>query len=321
MNQWHEYNQAQTLQKLLFMDTLRELCQYVEHNRNNRGRPRLNIQEMIYCMGLLIYTRSSSRKIISDLKISKERNLITFVPHFNSILHYFNDRGLKRYLIDLITLSSLPLKDIEENFTVDATGFSTSVFGRWMDYKWDHNKKHRLWRKAHVMNGTKTHIVTSVEVTKGSTNDMKMFPSLVENTHRNFKMKRVCADLGYSSKKNLEIVSKYGAIPFIPFKKNVSGRSLGSYVWMRMYKYFQENNDEFMKFYHARSNSESFFSMIKRNLGSHLRTKNSVAQDNEILVKCLVHNICVLISESFELGISVDFCAESRIAQKRCISG
>ena len=36
-------------------------------------------------------------------------------------------------------------------------------------------------------------------------------------------------------------------------------------------------------------------------------TKNPTACTNEILVKCLVHNICCLIQEIFTLGIKVDF--------------
>ena len=47
--------------------------------------------------------------------------------------------------------------------------------------------------------------------------------------------------------------------------------------------------------------------MIKRKQGGHLKTKNDIAQVNEVMCKCLVHNICVLIQEMFELGIKIDF--------------
>jgi len=35
------------------------------------------------------------------------------------------------------------------------------------------------------------------------------------------------ADLGYSSRENLGLVSSIGAIPFIPFKKNARDRAGG----------------------------------------------------------------------------------------------
>jgi hypothetical protein len=56
--------------------------------------------------------------------------------------------------------------------------------------------------------------------------------------------------------------------------------------------------------------------MIKTKFGKHLRTKHEISQNNEILAKCLCHNICVLIQEMLELGIEIDFkkCAEIPIA-------
>ena len=87
---------------------------------------------------------------------------------------------------------------------------------------------------------------------------------------------------------------------------------------------FQSHHDEFLKHYHQRSNAESVFSAIKRKFGGHLRTKNEIAMANEILCKCLVHNLTCLIQEMFTLGIEIDFrenaeaifCAKNQSAQK-----
>jgi transposase len=113
--------------------------------------------------------------------------------------------------------------------------------------------------------------------------------------------------MAYSSRENLRLVGKLGAIPYIPFKKNTRRRAKGYPIWSIMYRYFKENREEFMQHYHLRSNAETVFSMLKRKQGCHLKTKNDIAQVNEILCKCLVHNICVLIQEMFELGVKVDF--------------
>jgi len=58
--------------------------------------------------------------------------------------------------------------------------------------------------------------------------------------------------------------------------------------------------------------------MLKIKFGSHLRSKYEIGQINEILAKCLCHNLCVLTQEMFELGINVDFekCANIEIAHK-----
>ena len=120
-------------------------------------------------------------------------------------------------------------------------------------------------------------------------------------------MKEVSADAGYSSRYNLRLISKCGAVPYIAFKKNTTGKANGTLIWSQMYRYFTDNKEEFLRHYHRRSNAETVFSMIKRKQGSHLKTRNDIAQVNEILTKCLVHNICVLIQEMFELGIKIDF--------------
>jgi transposase len=74
-----------------------------------------------------------------------------------------------------------------------------------------------------------------------------------------------------------------------------------------MYVFFRDRKEEYLAHYHRRSNVESAFSMMKRKQGTFLRSRNSVAQVNELICKVLVHNICVLIQETFESGIQVDF--------------
>lgn len=322
--QWHEYNLSQTSEKIMFMDILDDLTRYIPLlDQKGRGRPRLSIQEMIYCMGLLIYGGKSSRRTISELQISKDKKIISHVPHFNSILNYFNEESLKKHLTNLLTLSSLPLKHFEQDFTVDSSGFTTSIFDRWVEHKWRGKKvdKTKVWIKCHAMSGVRTNIITAIEVTGAYGADSKMFPGLVNKTSENFRMKEVSADLAYSSRANLELVSVKGAIPYIPFKKNSTGKARGSNVWRTMFNYFQDHQEEYMEHYHKRSNAETVFSMIKRKLGMHLRTRKAPSQSNEILCKALCHNILVLIHEVFELGVSLEFenyikCADSSFAQK-----
>ena len=64
------------------------------------------------------------------------------------------------------------------------------------------------------------------------------------------------------------------------------------------------------------SNVESTFSMIKAKFRDHVRSKTDVAMVNEVLAKVICHNICVLIQELYELGISTAFWAETSPAQE-----
>jgi transposase len=66
-----------------------------------------------------------------------------------------------------------------------------------------------------------------------------------------------------------------------------------------MYHYFEFKNAEFLEHYHKRSNAETTFHMIKSKFGDAVRSKTEVAQVNEVLLKVLCHNICVVIQEMF----------------------
>ena len=52
------------------------------------------------------------------------------------------------------------------------------------------------------------------------------------------------------------------------------------------------------------SRRESVFSSVKAKFGDAVRSKTRPAMGNEVLCKLLAHNICVLIQEQEELGIS-----------------
>ena len=56
-----------------------------------------------------------------------------------------------------------------------------------------------------------------------------------------------------------------------------------------------------------RSNVETTFSMLKTRFNNKVMTKRLTSNINEIKIKCLCHNICVLIQEMFENKIEIDF--------------
>ena len=153
---------------------------------------------MIFSICLKTYLDFSSRRVESDIKISKQLGYITNVPHFYTILKYLNNPKIERVLRELIKLSSLPLKQVEKHFTVDSSGFCTSMFGRWFNARTGNTEK-RLFKKAHLFSGTKTNIITSVEVTDGFMHDSNVFQYLLLDTNLSFNMEEVSGDAAYSS--------------------------------------------------------------------------------------------------------------------------
>lgn len=310
---WKAYDKSQTSEKLMFMKLLRDLVDNIEQPVYTFGRPTLPISDMLFASALKIYSTFSLRRFMSDVSIAKEMKLIDQLFTYPCISNFMNREEITSVLKDLIKLSSTPLREVETTFAVDSSGFSTCRFARYFSYKHQKDLKYRMWIKAHVISGVKTNIITSVEVTEGSDNDCPQLPRLVQECSEHFALSEVVCDKAYLSKENFRVINELGATPFIPFKSNSNPRSHehGTVdLWKKMYYYFMYKHDDFKKHYSLRSNAETVFHMIKTKFKDNLRSKSKTAQINELLLKILCHNICVVIQEVNELGIKGEFVYE-----------
>ncbi len=312
---WRAYNAAQTHEKAMFLDLLRDLCAGLpEPEKPKTGRPRIPVQDAIFSACYKIYSTVSGRRFMTDLREAQAKGYIAKTPHFNSIFNALENPALTPLLRDMIAETSLPLKAVEIDFAADSSGFTTSRFHRWFDHKYGAVRQQHEWVKVHLMCGVRTNIVTAVEIRDKDASDTKLLPALVDATAKNFKLSEVSADKGYGSLKNYKAIQYHGATPYIAFKSIHTGRGGG--LWAKMYHLYQFNRAEFSQHYHKRSNVESTFSMIKAKFRDHVRSKTDVAMKNEVLCKIICHNICCLIQESHELGIDTTFWAETSPAQE-----
>ena len=308
---WPAYNAAQVNEQEHFVTLLRELADTIQQEPNQgRGRPRLPLSDMVFGVGLKVYSTMSGRRAMTDIRNAHRDGLMDKAPSFTSVARYLEDPALTPVLKSLIEQSALPLKAVESDFAADASGFSSNVYHRWYNHKWGKEIKEAQWVKAHIMCGVKTNIVTAVEVSEGTGHDSPYFPALVGATARGFAVNEVSADKAYLSKRNLAAVDKVGGTPFIPFKSNSVLKNSAqprNALWERAFHYFNLNRADFLAHYHKRSNVESTFSMIKAKFGGAVRAKTPAAQVNEVLVKILCHNIVVLIQAIYELDITPAF--------------
>jgi transposase len=308
---WQSYNRAQQTEKAHFLAFLYQLCSKVEEPIQKMGRPRLPLKDIIFAVTYKTYSMLSSRRFASDMRDALAKGYVSRSVHFNSIFDYLQMESLTPYLKQLITESARPLQSIETDFAVDSSGFSTTNYVRWFDVKYGNNEDWHDWLKMHLMCGVKTHIVTSVEISRAAANDSPFYKPLLQSTAKaGFKMQEVSADKGYISMKNLKATEAHGAVPFIPFKVNAQA-DRGNDVWSRMFYFYNFKREEFLAHYHKRSNVETAFQMIKSKFGERLRSKTETAQVNEALTKVLAHNLCVVIQSMYELGITPEFCSEA----------
>jgi transposase len=303
---WPAYNKAQINEKRMFQALLRDLCRSIPSPKTGgNGRPRIPLKDAVFSTAYKVYSTVSGRRFISDLVDAQAKGYLTKVPHFNSISNYLENPDLSSILTDLVVRCSLPLRAVESDFAIDSTGFSSSRFVKWFDHKYGSIQKEHNWVKCHIMCGVKTNIVTAVEIHGRNANDYPILPSLVKKTGQNFKMAEVSADKAYCGHTNLAAIIAAGAEPYLAFKSNITGDDGG--LFAKMFHYFKFNQEEFMTHYHKRSNIESTMNMIKSKFRDHVRSRTEVAMKNEALCKVLCHNICCLISATYELGISPKF--------------
>jgi len=319
-NYWQKYNRARTSEKRMFYMLLDDLLEVIPKPKIANGRPPVPLRDLIFCGCLKLYHGFSARRISSDMDHAHRMGFIGKPPHFNTLLSFMKDQTTHEILKYLITLSAMPLSCIEKDFAMDTSGFGSYQYERWMRVRFGDNTK-RGWKnyvKLHISVGVDTQIITAAEVTHGNLSDHNQLPYLVKQTSANFNAEKYLADKAYSSRRNFEIIANLNALPFIPFKSNTTGKSRGCPLWHAMFDYFNNNQEDFKHYYGQRAQSESSFSRIKRNWGEFLKSKTFEAQRNEVLLKCLCHNIACLVAQIFERNLKINFedCSKQIVSQK-----
>lgn len=181
---------------------------------------------------------------MTDMQGYAERGYIDKAPHFNSISNAVESAILTPILKAMIEESARPLREIETDFAADSTGFSSCVYERWFDAKFGRERSIAKYVKGHMMVGTTTNVVTSVEVTPAYVSDYEMFTPLLKSTVSRFNVTNVSADKAYSGRSNFAAMEAVGVNPLIPFKVNANSR--GSEFWKQTFAFFHNNRHEFL---------------------------------------------------------------------------
>ena len=310
---WTAYNAAQTTEKHRVQVLLADLCRGVveppkPHGGAKGGRPPVPMADRVFAAAFKVYSTTSGRRFTCDMKDAESRGYVSHAPHFNSISRFLESPELTPVLGNLIRQSALPLRAVEVDFAVDATGFGTSRFVRWFDKKYGIVRQRAEFVKVSVMTGVKTNIVTAFRIGGQYSGDSPDFVPMVKETAESFAIREVSADKAYCSYDNFDAVAGLGGTAYIAFMTTATGRLGGTYG--KMFHLYNLNQDEYLAHYHKRSNVESTFSMIKAKFGDAVRSKTDVAMMNEALCKVLCHDLCCLIQSTHELGIEAKFWLE-----------
>lgn len=266
------------------------------------------MKDLFFCAGLKLYTGYSGRKIMSDLRHAQLAGYILMVPHYNTLTDFLSCKATYDLFSKLLTISAMPLRKLEDKYSLDSSGFGSYQYERWQRVRWGSKKGWRNYLKGHILIGTRTNIICNCEITPGNFSDARQASSLILKAGANFPIKEFSADKAYSSKLIFRIVESIGALPYIPFKHSTKEPTENSpEIWNKMFLIFRDNKEKFMKSYHKRSDVETTFSMVKMRLGEFLKCKDFDSQRSELMMKFICHNICCLIEEMYNNGIKINF--------------
>ena len=167
---WNAYNETQKAEINLFDELLKDLVKAIPEPEQSMGRPRLPLHETLFCVIQKVYSQLSSRRAHGLFQNATERGQIEHTPDFNVPSKLFKNPEMTPILHELITLSALPVAGLENDFSVDSTGFRTTCFSAYNGMKHGQKKEHQ-WAKAYLYTGVKTNIVAAVAITDSDSGD------------------------------------------------------------------------------------------------------------------------------------------------------
>lgn len=297
-------------EKLMFFRILKDVVDYLDipDRYNGNGRPKANIKDMLKCICIQQYCGLSHWRIESELKIAKQLKIIDNVYRKSAICKYLNDPTISIYLHKIYQTIAVPIAEVEIVAGCDASGMSVQ-YGRrrWVEIRDDH-QLHKDYKKLHIISGTMSNAVYFAIITDGTVHESPQLKFLLEGIKNKFSFQRLVADPGYLSRANADLISENGMQPIILPKKNTTSINKGSSgAWGKMIWFFKNNYEMFLMYYHARSNVESTFSMLKRKFGYEVRSKSMIGQTNEILARIVCLNASILGEVMLEFNLHPKF--------------
>lgn len=304
---WSAYNEAKTNEAWMFQRLLLDLVDSFAYPVlwQGRGRPPIPVRDLVLALAVKTYHGYANRTAVADLRL---RGILDGpVPHFNSLGNALARPGFTHVVTRLVLESALPLAGIDAGWSADATGFGLPYMEDWVAVCALRPVSRRGYRKLHAIAGNETHVVPVACVTDGRAGDSPWFRVLArELSAAGFRAGDMLGDSAYLARVNCTLAEDLGYTPYFHPKVNTTLRAGGSAAWRRMVLLWRDHRDVFRDHYRHRGNVESAISTIKRLFGPCVASRDPAAQDTDVLLKVLCHNLVVLVGAVYELGMNPD---------------
>ena len=305
------YNLTQENEIFIFLEFLPLAALFVCKNKNlwkGIGRPPHNLYDILVCLSIQQYFGKSLRRSTGIIRfVVKAANIWVRIPCFKTLDNYLNNPLIKPYIDKLFEITSKPLNHLEKFFATDATGETTSTASSWYNIRANKEIKKKDHITVHITTGTLLNTVTVINVNAYEGEDNIIFREHVNRTAKNFKIEEHSGDSKYLCKDNCDAVEAVDGMPFFRPKSNTLVKSDGSYAWLRMMLNYYNHPIKSKRSYNRRLNVESTNHAKKSKFGSHVRSKNDVAKENESKFQWLGYNFTVLSRAYYQFDVNPYF--------------
>jgi len=270
----------------------------------HRFSPRKFTQPQLFvCLVLKIFFKTDYRgmtALLQDWPELCETFAMTTVPHFTTL-----QKAAKRLLSSARTdhLLETTVATLCQDKTValaalDSTGLETGHISRYFvqrkratELETVENTLYRRFPKLAVVCDCFNHMILSLVTARGPSVDINQFCKTLKPAAEKVRIEHLLADAGYDSEANHQYAREVHHI-----KTTIPARIGRPTTQLPKTPYRREMKTDFDKDnYGQRWQVETVFSMIKRNQGEALRARSYWAQNREIMLKVLTHNIGIIL--------------------------
>ena len=264
----------------------------------------------------------------SDLR---EELGLTYVPHYTAmqkasvrLLKFITARKLLRRTVGLFVPEGEKRLRVEKA-AIDGSGFSSHHISRYFVKRRERGGKtsdiwqtttYRRFPKAGIVVDCTRHLILSIVPTRGPSPDIVHFEGAVVEAWSYCDMELLIADAGYDAESSHELLRHDLDVDSLippkigrPTNKLPSGR------------YRREMAEDFdTDTYGQRWQSETVFSMIKRNLGDDVRAESYWSEGRSLFLMAITHNVMIARPKVFYGALPTPFAPLAARGKSRWIS-
>ena len=288
----------------------RSLPKYAHH-----FAPKIFTQAQLFtCLVLKQFFTTDYRGIVEYLRDMPElckAMQLRRIPHYTTLhkasrrLLYFE--SVRELLLTTVKMNSRSCNRIEYA-AADSSGFES---GRISPYyvrrcaRGQQTLKNPLYQtttytrfpKLAIICDCSTHMILAAWPTRGPTPDVHQLEALLNQLHSDFMLRRLLLDAGYDSHANHQRLRKErNILSYIPpYLGRPTFKPATSELRRLMQRHFATDASRRRINFGQRWQVETVFSMIKRNLDHAVAARSYHAQNREMLLLTITHNITILL--------------------------